>query len=704
MLSSARAAIPFCLAAGLVGAQDPSVPAKGRSVPTEQSQGPSASPTPTWSDNVTVTASREPQTLGDTASRVVVLSDAQLRSTAAVTLDDTLRQVPGFSLFRRTGSRAANPTAQGASLRGIGPSGASRTLVLIDGVPLNDGFGGWVYWSRVPHVSLERVELLEGGASDLYGSGALAGVIQGFVRHDSGVSLELAAGTSGDQQASLFAAARRDRWGFRASGDAFRTDGYYLIGAARGNADAKATSRHVTGTLRADHRGQRGTLFLEAARFGESRGNGTNLQVNDTDWGQLNAGADIDALSVRAFYGTQRYHQTFSSVAADRNSEALIRRQRVPSRDAGASLKWTLVSTRNVLSLGADSRFVHGRSEETAITAGRATTFTDAGADQASLGAFATDRLSLGTRGILTLGARVDRWTLDSASSLATALATSVTTTTKYKDRATTTVSPKASLLVRVGGGFRLTVAGYGAFRAPTLNELYRSFRVGDTQTLANADLSSERLRGLEGGADWEHGRVHTRLVLFRADVRDPVANVTLTTTPTLITRKRQNLGRTRSQGLTWEFAAAGSALHFGAGYSFTDAKVVDFSAARELEGKSVAQVPRHQWTAQARAEARGFQASVQARYGGSQFEDDLNSLTLKSYFVLDARLARRIRHGIEAFASVENLADSRYPAGLTPIATLGPPRILRVGIRIDRTPGKTASPQGSGSVPPATR
>jgi outer membrane cobalamin receptor len=704
MQSPAGVPLLFCLVTGFAGAQDPPSPAQSQNAPAQASPTPSPAATPEWSEKVTVTANREPQALGDTASRVVVLSDAQLRATAALTLDDALRQVPGFSLFRRTGSRAANPTAQGASLRGIGPSGASRTLVMIDGVPLNDGFGGWVYWSRLPHVSLERVELLEGGASDLYGSGALAGVIQGFVRRDSGVSLELAAGTSGDQQASLFAAARRDRWGFRASGDAFRTDGYYLIGAARGNADAKATSSHLTGTLRVDRRGGRGTAFLEAARFGESRGNGTNLQVNDTDWGQLNAGADLDALSVRAFYGTQRYHQTFSSVAADRNSEALIRRQRVPSRDAGASVKWTLISKRNVLSLGADSRFVHGRSEETAITAGRATTFTDAGGDQASVGAFATDRVSLGARAILTLGARVDRWTLNSASSLATALATSVTTTTPYRDRVTTTVSPKASVLLRLGRGFRFTAAGYGAFRAPTLNELYRSFRVGDTQTLANADLTSERLRGGEGGADWEHGRLHTRLVIFLADVRDPVANVTITTTPTLITRKRQNLGRTRSQGLTWEFATAWRALELAAGYAFTDAKVRDFSAARELEGRMVAQVPRHQWTAQVRADTGGFQASAQARYSGSQFEDDLNSLTLKSYFVLDARLSRRIKHGLEAFVSVENLSDSRYPVGLTPIATLGPPRILRVGLRIDLAPGKTVSPQGSGSVPPATR
>ncbi len=657
---------------------------------------PEATATPVWSQEITVTALRGAQRLGDTASRVAVLGASDLLATSAVTMDDALRQVPGFSLFRRTGSRAANPTAQGASMRGIGPSGASRTLVLIDGLPLNDGFGGWVYWSRVPRVALEQIELVEGGASDLYGSGALAGVVQGLIRQDSAVSLELAAGSPSEQQASLYAAGRRGEWGARFTGEAFRTDGYYLIDEGRGAVDAKAASRHLTGTLRLDKRSGRRTLFLEGARFGESRDNGTLLQTNDTDWGQLNAGADLAGqLSLRAFYGTQTYHQTFTSVAADRNSETLTRTQRVPSRDAGASLHWTSTSKRNAVSLGLDSRFVRGHSEETGFAAGRATTYGNAGGDETSLGAFATDRVALGSRGVFTVGARVDRWALDSASSVNTVLLGGQTTLTPFEDRATTAFSPRASLLWRLDREWRLTASGYGAFRAPTLNELYRSFRVGDTQTLANAGLASEQLAGAEAGVDWERGPIHARIVGFRAEVRDPVANVTLRSTPTLITRQRQNLGRTRSQGIEWEFAGSWRVFGFNAGYAFTDAKVTDFAAAPELEGNQVAQVPRHQWTVQGQAKVKGFSASMQARYGGEQFEDDLNSLILTSYFVLDARLARRIGKGVEAFASVENLTNSRYPVGLTPIETLGAPRILRFGLRLDHRTGGQLSPQG---------
>ena len=129
-------------------------------------------------DVVTVTAERTEARLAATASAVTVLTGADLQQAPQRTLDEVLRGTPGFSLFRASSSRVANPTAQGVTLRGLGGSGASRALVLLDGAPLNDAFGGWVAWARVPDIVAERVEVARGGASELYGSGALTGVVQ----------------------------------------------------------------------------------------------------------------------------------------------------------------------------------------------------------------------------------------------------------------------------------------------------------------------------------------------------------------------------------------------------------------------------------------------------------------------------------------------------------------------------------------------
>src|SRR6059058_3778969 len=124
-----------------------------------------------------VIATRSEQRVADVAASVNILSSEQIQHSPAVVADDVLRQIPTFSLFRRTSSLSSHPTSQGVSLRGVGPSGVSRTLVLLDGVPFNDPFGGWVYWSRVPLESTERIEVVDGSGSSLYGNYAMGGVI-----------------------------------------------------------------------------------------------------------------------------------------------------------------------------------------------------------------------------------------------------------------------------------------------------------------------------------------------------------------------------------------------------------------------------------------------------------------------------------------------------------------------------------------------
>src|SRR6185436_3498405 len=195
------------------------------------------------SDTITVTATRTEARLADTAASVVVLSKETLDKTAAPTTDDALRQVAGFTLFRRAGSRVANPTTQGVTLRGVGASGASRALVLDDGVPLNDPFGGWVYWGRVPRVALERVEVLRGGASDLYGSAAMGGVVQFIRRKSAGVSVDVSAGSGQTATAMAFAGTKH----FTLAADGLTTDGFVLVRRdQRGLVDVAADSRHAT--------------------------------------------------------------------------------------------------------------------------------------------------------------------------------------------------------------------------------------------------------------------------------------------------------------------------------------------------------------------------------------------------------------------------------------------------------------------------
>src|SRR5215510_6925619 len=331
----------------------------------------------TVAEMVTVTPARTELRLSVAPASVSIFDAKDVSNAAAQTFDDLLRQAPGFSVFRRSSSIVANPTTLGVSLRGAGASGASRTLVLSDGVPLNDAFGGWVYWDRVPRAAVDRIELVRGGSSDLYGSDALSGVINVISRPPTQrvINVETGYGNRETADVTFFAS---DKWkSFSASvaGEAFRTDGYFVIAPEiRGTADDLAASKHRALTLRLQNDwNANDSVFLRGSLFDEDRRNGTKAQTNDTASESLVAGGRFRTSEGRdwnlaLFANQQRYHQTFSAVAANRNSEALNRLQFVPSRDVGVSFNWSRMSfEKHLLVAGVDVRGVRGVSDETAI-------------------------------------------------------------------------------------------------------------------------------------------------------------------------------------------------------------------------------------------------------------------------------------------------------------------------------------------------
>ena len=246
----------------------------------------------------------------------------------ALATDDKLRNDVGFSLLRRSGSQTANPTSQGVSLRGLGASGASRALVLADGIPLNDPFGGWIYWARIPQTSLDQVQIVPGGVSALYGNDALGGVINLETRPavQTDAFIEGSYGNENSPSGSGWGAMRFGQWAVVASGEGFRTDGYVAVPSdSRGSVDTPVASQYGSGTLRVERLfGEEGRMFLNGSLYGEDRQNGTPMQVNNSTIRQLAFGTDWNSaeaglFTLRMFGGTQNYHQTFSSVAADQN-------------------------------------------------------------------------------------------------------------------------------------------------------------------------------------------------------------------------------------------------------------------------------------------------------------------------------------------------------------------------------------------------
>lgn len=585
---------------------------------------------------------------------ITVLDKEEVQEQPGVNLDDRLRSIPGFSLFRRSSSLVANPTTQGVSLRGLGSSGASRTLMLWDGVPINDPFGGWVYWTRLDPEDLERVEVLRGSSASVFGDRAMSGVIALFSRpaernrltasYEGGNHDTHAAGAGFSNLWSHFAASVNAR--------AVTTEGYFIVPATvRGTADRAAGVRFAAGDVRLDYLGSVDRLFIKLDMLAEDRQNGTVLTNNSTSLGTLAANYARDwkseTFSIVGYHTREQFHSSFSSVTNNRNLERLTFLQTVPSQATGGAGFWRHAGSGWSFLAGADAQHVEGASTDRLFPTG----IRVGGGSQIQYGEFAQLDYSIGPAKLFA-GARYQ-------------------------------VAGQDHKFFSPTGGFafgkhRLRARGsvYRSFRAPTLNELYREFRVGNSDTQANPNLIPETVFGAEAGLDFVGETSRASLTLYRHSLQDLITNVTLSSTPALIVRQRRNAASALARGIEFNARKSIGDWQGEIGYLFADS--------RYSTGQRIAQVPRHQGTAQLTYQHRGTLASAGVRSYGSQFEDDLNQFRLAGFASVQLVVRRHLVKSLSALASIENLLDRQFYVGFSPTPLIGPPRLYRVGLRWD--------------------
>lgn len=651
-----------------------------------------------------VAASRAPQPADTLPLAVDVFTDRELARFPGQPLDEALRSSAAFSLFRRSGSLTANPTAQGVSLRGIGPSGAGRALVLLDGVPVNDPFGGWVVWSKLPLATLERVEIVRGGGSAAWGPSALGGVVHLISRPPGDTGAGHVGATLGDfstRAVSLHADLPYfdgpDRLAVDAA--AFATDGVRLV-RSPGSIDIPADSRHARAGLRWSRAiSPVATLSAALRVWEEERGNGTPYQRNDSRESRLvlaldGAPSSGPAWRVAAHAQRNDYASTFSAVSPNRSSEIPANDQYdVPAASAGLSAQTTWGDTADLANgqgtlttLGLDARHTTGETREGYSYDGvRFTRDRRAGGAQSFAGVFSQHSRPLVPDLSLHSGVRFDTTRQSAGFRRETVRATGIRLRDDvYSDRADHAFSPSLGLAWRPADGWVLRGAGYGAYRLPTLNELYRPFRIGNITTEANPGLRPETLRGIETGLERTsaNGSARLRATVFQNDLRDAVGNVTVNAT----TRRRENLDHIRVRGLelggSWR--PVGS-LELEADYLLSDARVTDGgSFAPTLDGQRLAQTPRHTLALGARWQTTPRLAlDARLRWLDIQFEDDLNTLPLAAATRLDLAAHYTPAPGWRVTVAVENATDTEIETGRTTagVVSLAPPRWARMEV-----------------------
>jgi outer membrane receptor protein involved in Fe transport len=650
-------------------------------------------------EQITVTAYRAP--LGSLESPAItrVLSQETLGKSAAITLDGQIRQVPGVELFRRSSSLVANPTSQGISLRGLGSTSASRTLVTEDDVPLNDPIGGWIHWQEQPELATKSIELIRGGASDLYGSSAIGGVVSIVPARPSSNRAEFRSsyGVEGTFDDSLLLETRHGPWGVLAAGGLIGTDGYIQESPLqRGPVDTASNVHSRNGLLLAEHDRGAMRLFARGSGFEENRGNGTPYQMNQTRVWRYATGGDWHgprdaSLAVRVYGSDERYRQTFSSISnlpnfgiagcSYRCGEIPTRLTQTPDNELGAAAHWSQPIGHGLLLVtGAD---VHdNRFWDHEQTYGATAALTHIHDHQRDSAAYAE---AMWTRRAWTFIAagRMDWYQNYDGLALLFSNSIWVPSASQPSQRDENIFDPRLGVSRKLFNHWAVSASGFRAFRAPTPSELYRSTTVGNKLTNPNGSLLSERATGAEAGlaSEWNWGNI--RGSYFLTQVNRPITALTVNPLSSPILLVRENLGQIESRGLSLDYELTPRKwLAVDGGYQYAHATVTRGSLDY---GKWIPEVARNLATLNLRASRPSLGViALQSRLSGHQFDDDVNTFLLHGYFRLDAFASHSIGSRLEFFAAGENLMDRQIEVSKTPTTTLGQPVTARAGIFVN--------------------
>ncbi len=665
---------------------------------------------PTGEDVVVVTGRGLGEAPGEAVYGTVTIGRERLDLSSSNRLEEVLRDVPGFQLFRRSDTRSANPTSQGATLRALGGNASSRALLILDGVPQTDPFGGWISWPAYDPRRLGQVRVVRGGGSGAAGPGALAGTIEMESAGPDqlrGVGASLAAGSRASFDGSATMGADLGRGFLTAGGSYARGDGFIpIVAEQRGAVDRAAPYEQASLSLRAvapladDVELQAGGLAFHDAR---ERGTAfSDIRTDGLDASLRLVGSGALPWSALAYVQTRSFYNSFASVDDDRLTATRVAEQHeVPSTGIGARVELRPTFGAVALRLGGDWRETSGVTRERFnFQNGIGTRGREAGGRTRTTGAFGEASLETGPF-VLSGGGRIDRWWIADGRIEERLFATSeLITDTDFADRSGWEPTARGGIAWHATPGVTFRAAAYFGWRLPTLNELYRPFRVGPDATAANADLRPERLRGAEAGVEWRPlpaARIGVTLFANRLD--NPIANVTLAQGPGVFPgvgfvsaageyRQRQNLEAIDSRGIEIDGGVTLGQFTLSAGYSFADAEVSAVGPAAPLDGLRPAQTPRHSAAATLAWSPRdGAHASFSARYVGAQFEDDLNRQALDDALTFDAALLWPLSRRLSVEARGENLTDRRVEAGINSdgIIERATPRTLWIGLRIRR-------------------
>lgn len=651
---------------------------------------------PKREETIVVTATRSERKAEEAPVSTTVIEADELLEVAADSVRDAIASAPGVAVYA-SDVRTHFPTRNQVSMRGLGEA---TTLVLLDGIPINDPYQGSVHWNKVPIESVDRIEIARGAGASLYGNYALGGTIHILTRPvDSSMARVRASyGSFGTSQVSVAADhLLTDAVSLSAAYDRFDSNGYVRpIEEVRGPIDIPNFSESENFGFRTGWTISDSTVVRGRLNYFDSRtSQGTPTSFNDWTILDLSAtGIHVrgeNELSFSLFGQDQSFDFQNVRLDAARTRETPANASETDVDSRGGSIQWMRgLSERGIqLTAGLDLMSASATEDRDNFgNGGVVTSVQDVGGRKDLAGLFAQAAWFPRPRLELIVSGRVDYWKNSGGFETKTP-----GEHIAYDEHTSTQLDPRISARYELAPGLALRGSIYRAFRAPELRELYRSGGSRGTVQLANPFLGPEILLGGEAGVVRSASRWSGEATLFWSDVKDRVTPVTLQSAPTIILEPR-NIGRTRSRGL--ELIGRMPVNRFWSlegSYTFTDASVIENAADPLLVGKRIPGVPRHAASSSLRFQSgTSFSASLRGRWRTEQYEDAQNDVPYDSHTVFDLGATWAVTPATDLFLVAENLFDEEYLGEVAVDLRRGAPRQIHAGVRVRMPFG-----QGSG-------
>lgn len=633
---------------------------------------------------IVVTATRTPRALQEVPASVTVISEEDIEASGAKKIDDVIRLIPGIDVRRSLGVVTMSPTV---SMRGMGDQ-PGRTLVMIDGIPASKADTGNFLWNRINLEDVERIEVVRGAASALYGSHAMGGVINIITKAPSKrpeTTVRSEAGSLDTQRGQFLTRGTASSLGYVLSGSWLDSAGYDPIPANSEERTEYTIPRYAEENMvrlsLAPEAGD-GRLLLNLSRFADERGEGERIQdprgmfrsfdtqqldlaydrtLGDTDWSfkLYDIGEDYFWNRERLRGGTYTRYE----VEVDRTERgALLQGSRKlgPRGRVTGGVDYKLGEVD-----GADNYREGPDAGLRAINQGK----------QRIVGLFAQCEVPFsGERGRTILGGRYDWADVYDARFVDETgfLPNGPLPGGGWPDSDWSAFSPKAGLVYHATPRTDVRVNAGRAFRAPILDDLFRSGIFRGRYYRANPDLEPETVWTYEAGVE-HRPNPHTRLRLtgywseaddfFYAILIDPDFD------PKPL-YERRNVAATRMRGVEAEVEHRCSpALSAFASAVWSKSTIEEFERLApddpDLTGKELEFAPRWKLNAGFRYRGSdGWGGQVAGRFVDDQFANPDNTAKIDRYFVMDLTVERELQDGWQLAFEVRNVFDRQFLEG----------------------------------------